>query len=41
MDAHKSSRVALAEIRDYKRLGHLRRRPRCNDGSLDMRHKAN
>ena len=31
----------LEEIRDPDRLGQLRRRPRCADGSLDMRNKVN
>ena len=31
----------LAELRDTARLGHLQRRPRCSDGSLDMRSQAN
>ena len=31
----------LEEIRDPNRLSHLRRRPRCADGSLDMRNSVN
>ena len=31
----------LAEIRNHGRLKHLLRRPRCRDGSLDMRCKVN
>ena len=41
MEASNSAAAALAVIRDPDRLGHLRRRPRCSDGSLDMRSKAN
>ena len=41
MEARNSSAAALAVLRDPDRLGHLRRRPRCGDGSLDMRSKAN
>ena len=41
MEARNSSAAALAVLRDSDRLGHLRRRPRCGDGSLDMRSKAN
>ena len=36
-----TAKKKLAEIRDGDRLGHLRRRPRCSDGGLDMRSKAN
>ena len=36
-----TARKIFDEIRDPTRLGHLRRRPRCTDGSLDMRHKVN
>ena len=32
---------ALAEIRDISALYHLRRRPRCIDGTLDMRFRVN
>ena len=41
MEASKKSGKALAEIRDHERLGYLRRRPRCHDGTLDMRCRAN
>ena len=41
METSNSAAAALAVIRDPDRLGHLRRRPRCSDGSLDMRSKAN
>ena len=39
--SHKTSEEALAEIRDVSRLRHLRLRPRNQDGSLDLRCKAN
>ena len=41
MDVHNKAEDILAEIRDISTLAHLRRRARCSDGSLDMRHKAN
>ena len=41
MAEHETARKILEEIRDPTRLGHLRRRPRCADGTLDMRHKVN
>ena len=41
MDAQKSSKLALEEIRDHNALGPYRRRPRCVDGTLDMRYKVN
>ena len=36
-----TAKKVLEEIRDPGRLGPLRRRPRCADGTLDMRHWAN
>ena len=41
MDAKEKADKALTKIRDISTLAHLRRRARCSDGSLDMRHKAN
>lgn len=41
MEARISASQILTEIRDGDRLGHLRRRPRCSDRSLDKRHKVN
>ena len=41
MADQETARKILEEIRDPTRLGHLRRRPRCADGSLDMRYKVN
>jgi hypothetical protein len=41
MDVHNKAEDILAEIRDISTLAHLRRRARCPDGTLDMRHKAN
>ena len=39
--SYSASNEALAEIRDTKRLFHLRLRPRNMDGSLDLRAKVN
>ena len=41
MADHETARKIMEEIRDPTRLGHLRRRPRCADRTLDMRHKVN
>ena len=41
MDALTKAKDILAEMRDISTLAHLRRRARCPDGSLDMRHRAN
>ena len=41
MDAESNSKLALAQIRDSNRLLHLRRRPRCANGCLDMRARVN
>ena len=41
MDAESKAKKALTEIRDTNVLFHLRRRPRCRDGSLDLRCKVN
>ena len=41
MDFESKAEKALAMIRDASALFNLRRRPRCSDGSLDMRNKVN
>ena len=41
MEAQTQANSVLAEIREGSTLAHLRRRARCPDGSLDMRHRAN
>ena len=41
MDAESNQKLAIAQIRDSGRLLHLRRRPRCAKGCLDMRAKVN
>ena len=41
MADHETAESVLAELRDTARLGHLTRRPRCADGTLDMRCRAN
>ena len=41
MDAETKAKVALAQIRNSDHLLHLRRRPRCADGRLDMRATVN
>ena len=41
MADQEAARKIFEEIQDPGRLGHLRRRPRCADGSLNMRYKVN
>ena len=41
MEARTRAQKKLMEIREGDRLGHLLKRPRCRDGGLDMRCKAN
>ena len=41
MESIAKSKQIMAEIRDFERLKHLRRRPRCADGTLDRRYKVN
>ena len=41
MDASSKANKALADIRRYNDLYHLRRRPRCVDGSLNLKSKVN
>ena len=41
MADNETAEQVLAELRDADRLGSLLRRPRCADGSLDKRCKAN
>lgn len=41
MDSKPSAAQMLEQIRNHKVLFHLRRRPRNQDGSLDLRSKVN
>ena len=41
MNANLKANKALAEMRRYDELYHLRRRPRCIDGSLNLNSRAN
>jgi hypothetical protein len=41
MDAQSKANRALAEIRRCDSLYHLRRRPRCVDGSLNLNSRVN
>ena len=41
LKSESKSKDALERIRNTNKLYHLRRRPRCADGRLDLRHKVN